>query len=160
MCTTRRFPLRNHIHNMKCVRSSVHYTKTEASRRWEAEGSSRVSFKSVAETKNAWSFQSNSSIELRSLIWDHSVPLSFRPICLPTKISLIFIMSVAQQGRILCNLFVLSLSSDKEVAIARLWPPSGFPGVLAKAVVCGFLFSQTRRYVFAPDSTRGIGLRY
>lgn len=32
--------------------------------------------------------------------------------------------------------------------------PSGFPGVLATAVVCVLLFSQTRRYVIAPDSTR------
>jgi len=32
--------------------------------------------------------------------------------------------------------------------------PSGFPGVLATAVVCVLLFSQTWRYVIAPDSTR------
>lgn len=164
MWATLRFPPRNHIHNMKCVRSSVHYTKTVASRGWEDGESSRVSYKSVAETTNARSFPSTSSIELRSLIWDHSIPLSFRPISLPTKLSLIFIMLVVQQSRILRNLlwiacaFPVSWQRSRNSAFVT---PSGFSGVLSKAVVCVFLYSQTRRYgMLLLQTTRGIAFSY
>jgi hypothetical protein len=74
-----------------------------------------------------------------------------------------FTISVAQQGRILLNLlwtvcaFLVSWQRSRNSAFMT---PSGFPGVLATAVICVFLFSQTRRYVIAPGSTRGICSRY